>query len=257
MTFFRIVAVAYMAFVIAPLAWMAYAAFLPAEAIVRADLSTFGPTLANLAELPGSGLFRAMAVSGATTGIVVIGQLALGLGAAYAVRRGLRLLAPILVLLAVPSELLLVPLYRLLASMQLIDTPWALIVPFLASPTVIFLLVAALRRVPAEVLEAAELDGAGHGVVVTRIVAPIVRPELLATGVLAFAAHWNLVLFPRVVTTEAWWTVQAFLTELLRTRAFDWGLLGAASLVASLPVLILYVAFERRIIATFESSFES
>jgi multiple sugar transport system permease protein len=236
---------------------MAYSAFLPAEAIVRADLSTFGPTLANLAALPGSGLFRAMAVSGVTTGVVVVSQLALGLGAAYAVRRGLGLLGPVLILLAVPSELLLVPLYRLLATLRLVDTPWALVAPFVASPMVIFLLVAALRRVPDEVLEAAELDGADHGVTLTRIVAPIVRPELLATGVLAFAAHWNLVLFPRVVTTEAWWTVQAFLTELLRTRSFEWGLLGAASLVASVPVLVLYVVFEKRIIATFEASFES
>jgi multiple sugar transport system permease protein len=51
--------------------------------------------------------------------------------------------------------------------------------------------------------------------------------------------------------------VQALLAELLRSRQFEWGLLGAAALVASLPLLILYVIFEKRIIAVFESGFRS
>ena len=54
---------------------------------------------------------------------------------------------------------------------------------------------------------------------------------------------------------EDFWTVQVFLTDLLRTRSFEWGLLGAAALVASAPILILYLVFERRILATFEKGF--
>jgi multiple sugar transport system permease protein len=51
--------------------------------------------------------------------------------------------------------------------------------------------------------------------------------------------------------------VQAFLTELLRARPFEWGLLGAAALVASVPLIVLYVIFEKRIIEVFESGFRS
>jgi multiple sugar transport system permease protein len=110
--------------------------------------------------------------------------------------------------------------------------------------------------VPWELVEAARLDGAREGTILARVVAPVLRPELVAAAVLAFAAHWNLVLFPRVTTTEQLWTVQVFLTDLLRTRSFEWGLLGAAALVASAPILILYLVFERRILATFEKGFE-
>jgi multiple sugar transport system permease protein len=253
----RLLTAAFSAFVALPLLWLVYAAFIPPEALIRANLATFGFSLENFAALAGTGLWRAMGVSFVATGTVVAAQLAFGLGAAYAIRNGLRLLALVMVLLALPSELLLVPLYRLLQGFRLLDSIGALVVPFLASPLVVFLLLQALRRVPWEVVEAARLDGAGEVTIVARVVAPILRPELTATAVLAFAAHWNLVLYPRIMTSESLWTVQAFLTELLRARAFEWGLLGAAALVASAPLLILYVVFEKRIIEVFESGFRS
>jgi hypothetical protein len=93
--------------------------------------------------------------------------------------------------------------------------------------------------------------------IVRRVIAPMLRPELIAAAVLAFAAHWNLVLYPRVMTTEPLWTVQAFLTELLRTRQFEWGLLGAAALVASAPIITLYLLVVKRLIQVFEAGFRS
>jgi multiple sugar transport system permease protein len=253
----RVLAALFSVFVAVPLLWLVYAAFIPAEALVQANLATFGFTLQHFADLLPTGLWRAMGVSLAATGTVVLGQLAFGLGAAYAIRNGLRLTAFVMILLALPTELLLVPLYRQLQGLGLIDTLGALVVPFLASPIVVFLLLQGLRRVPWEVIEAARLDGAGEITIVARVVAPILRPELVATGVLAFAAHWNLVLYPRIMTSESLWTVQVFLTELLRTRTFEWGLLAAAALVASLPIAILYIVFEKRIIAVFEAGFGS
>lgn len=253
----RLATAAFAAFVALPLLWLVYAAFIPAEALVRANLATFGFSLDNFVALADTGLARALAVSFGATGLVVAAQLTLGLGAAYAIRNGLRLQALVMVLLALPSELLLVPLFRQLQGLGLLDTFGALVVPFLASPLVVFLLLQGMRRVPWEVVEAARLDGAGESTILARVVAPILRPELAATAVLAFAAHWNLVLYPRIMTTEPLWTVQAFLTELLRARPFEWGLLGAAALVASLPLLVLYVVFERRIIEVFEAGFRS
>ncbi len=253
----RLVTAAVCVFVALPLAWLVYAAFLPAEALLRANIATFGFSLENFAGLAGSGLWRAMGVSFVASGLAVLGQVVFGLGAAYAIRNGARLLGLVLVLLALPTELLLVPLYRQLQTLSLIDTLGALVVPFLASPLVVFLLLQALRRLPWELVEAARLDGAGEVTIVARVVAPILRPEMLAASVLAFAAHWNLVLYPRVMTSEALWTVQVFLTELLRTRPFEWGLLGAAALVASSPILVLYIVFEKRIVATFEAGFRS
>jgi multiple sugar transport system permease protein len=257
MTAMRALTVLFCAFVTVPLAWLVYAAFLPAEALIRANLATFGFSLENFVALRDTGLWRAMGVSLTASSVVVAAQLVFGLGAAYAIRNGVPLLALVLVLLALPTELLLVPLYRLLQGLALLDTMGALIVPFLASPLVVFLLLQALRRLPWQVVEAARLDGAGELTIVTRVIAPMLRPELTAAAVLAFAAHWNLVLFPRVMTTEGLWTVQAFLTELLRARPFEWGLLGAAALVASAPIMVVYVMVEKRVIDVFEAGFRS
>ena len=129
--------------------------------------------------------------------------------------------------------------------------------PFLASPLVIFLLFQSLRRLPWELVEAARLDGASEWGVLWRVLAPLLRPELVAAGILSFAAHWNLVLYPKVMAGEPrLYTVQVFLTELLRNQPLDWGLLGAAALVATLPLLALYILFEKRIVTVFETSFK-
>jgi multiple sugar transport system permease protein len=62
----------------------------------------------------------------------------------------------------------------------------------------------------------------------------------VAAGVLAFAVHWNLVLYPRVVVTDPrFWTVQTWLTDLQRKYSTDWGLLSAAALLSVLPIALL------------------
>jgi multiple sugar transport system permease protein len=253
----RLVTVIFCLFVAAPLLWLLYAAFLPPEAILLANLTPTGVTLANFADLMGTGIWRAMGVSLLATGLTVLGQLVFGLSAAYAIRAGVPVLGFVLFVLVLPLELLLVPLYRQLQLLNLLDTLWVLVVPFLASPLVIFLLLQSLRRLPWEFVESARLDGATELTIVARIIAPLLRPELAATAVLAFAAHWNLVLYPRVMASERdLWTVQVFLTELLRSRPLDWGLLGAAAFVSTMPIFILYLLFEKRIVAVFESSFK-
>jgi len=256
-TFQRIVATVFSIFVALPILWLLYSAFLPPEAVLNARLVPNGLSLANFSELWGTGVFRALGVSLLASGLTVAGQLLIGLAAAYAMRTGVPLLPLILLVLALPAELLLVPLYRELQVLGLLETFWALVVPFLASPFVIFLLHQSLKRVPPELEEAAYLDGAGRFTILFRVIAPLLRPELAAAGILGFAAHWNLVLFPKVMVGErSLWTVQVFLNELLRNRPLDWGLLGAAAFVTTLPIVILYVVFEERIIKVFETSFK-
>jgi multiple sugar transport system permease protein len=255
-TFQRCVTAVFCLFVALPILWLLYAAFLPPEAILSATLLPTGFSLANFGELAGTGIFRALGISLLASGLTIAGQLSIGLLAAYAMRAGLKLLPLILLVLALPSELLLVPLYRQLQMLSLLDTLWALILPFLASPLVIFLLFQSMKRLNWEMVEAASLDGASNLRIVSSIIAPLMRPELTAAGILGFAAHWNLVLFPRVMAAEEnLWTVQVFLNELLRNRPLDWGLLGAAAFVTTLPLVILYVIFADRIIRVFETSF--
>lgn len=255
--FQRLVTLIFCVFAALPILWLLYAAFLPPEAVLNARLVPSGLNLANFAALGGTGLWRALGISLLASGLTVVGQLTIGLAAAYAMRSGLKILPLVLLVLALPAELLLVPLYRELQLLGLLDTFWALVVPFLASPFVIFLLFQSLKRVPWELVEAASLDGAGQVATLFRVIAPLLRPELAAAGILGFAAHWNLVLFPKVMAGQRdLWTVQVFLNELLKNRPLDWGLLGAAAFVTTLPIVVLYVVFEERIVKVFEASFK-
>lgn len=252
----RIVAALFAAFVALPLVWLAYLGFLPPGAVLEARLLPSGVSLANFAELAGSGLARALVLSLAVSGVTVAGQLVLGLAAAYAIWLGLRARWAVLLTLVLPVELLLIPLYGLLDRLSLLDTIFALVLPFLARPVVIFLLLQALRRFPIELLEAAALDGARHPTLLARVVAPVMAPHLTAAGVLGFAAHWNMVLFPRVMVTDReLWTVNLWLAELLRGRPLEWGLLGAAALLATLPLVVAFLLLERPILRAFDRSF--
>jgi multiple sugar transport system permease protein len=241
-------------FVALPFLWMAYAAFMPPEAVYSGEVfSQVGLTLENVKRLQKEGFWDRLLFSLGLTGSAVLLQLLFGLMAAYALRGGLRLLPFYLVLMAVPAELLLVPLYGLLKGLRLLDHPLALVLPFAVSPFVVYLLYQALKAVPEELLEAARLDGAGHRVLLFRVLLPLIRPSLVAAGVLSFAAHWNLVLYPRVMVSDPrFWTIQTWLTDLQRKYPVDWGLLSAAALMSILPLGLLYLLFERSIVSTFE-----
>lgn len=241
-----------------PFLWMAYAAFIPPEQVFTGNIfGHFGFSLANFAVLAKDGFWEGfwgrLVFSLLVTGFTTVLQLTTGFLAAYSIREGARLLPFFLVMLAIPVELLLVPLYGLLQGLRILDTVWALILPFAASPYIVYLLYQGMRTVPEELLEAARLDGAGHRVLLGWILFPLLRSQLIAAGVLAFAAHWNLVLYPRIVAGEPGLkTVQTWITDLQRQNPADWGPLSAAALAATLPLVILYLIYERRIVETFE-----
>ncbi|MGC8905132.1 carbohydrate ABC transporter permease [Thermus sp.] len=254
LAFRHALALAVLLFVLLPFLWMAYAAFMPKEAVYSGELfSRVGLSLESVRALGKEGFWGRLLFSLVLSSGVAFLQLFTALLAAYALRAGLGLLPFYLVLMAIPAELLLVPLYGILKSLALLETPWALVLPFAASPFVLYLVYQAMRGVPEELLEAARLDGAGHRVLLFRILFPLVRPTLVAAGVLAFAAHWNLVLYPRVMVSDPrFWTLQTWLTDLQRKYPTDWGLLSAAALLSVLPIALLYLLFERRVVATFE-----
>jgi len=241
--------------VLLPFLWMAYAAFLPPEIVYSGNvLSGFGFTLQNLKKLAPEGFWPRLGFSLLVSSSVALLQVLTALFSAYALWNGARLWAIFLFTLAIPAELLLVPLFGVLHQLHLLDTPWALVLPFAASPFTVLLVYQAMRSLPFALVEAARIDGAGEGRILFGVVAPLLFPSLVAAGVLAFAAHWNLVLFPRVVVGERYWTLQVWIADLARRYPADWGLLSAAALLSTLPLVFLYLLFERRIVETFEGS---
>ena len=238
-----------------PFFWMAYAAFLPPEIVYSGDLrSGFGVTLDNFARLAPEGFWFRLGFSLLVSFVVALLQVFTGLLAAYALWNGAPLWGVFLFTLAIPVELLMVPLFGVLFQLHLLDTPWALVLPFAASPFTVMLIYQGMRGLPYALVEAARIDGAGERRILFGIVAPVLYPALVAAGVLAFAAHWNLVLFPRVAVGERFWTLQVWIADLTRRYPADWGLLSAAALLSTLPLVLVYLLFERKIVETFEGS---
>jgi multiple sugar transport system permease protein len=240
-------------FIALPIFWLAYAAFLPKEVVFNNAAIPVGFTLNNFLELPFNELIRPLILSMVLSTLVAFLQLAFALPAAFAIRAGTNLLWFFLLMLPISADLLIIPLYGLLKDLHLLNSPLALVLPFLVSPFTVFLLYSGLVRLPWAYVEAAKLDGASNFQIILKVIAPLLRPELTAAGVLAFAAHWNIVLFPKVMLNDKnWYTVQVALNELLRSDPFNWGKLGAAAMLTSLPIIVLYLIFERRVTKTIE-----
>jgi multiple sugar transport system permease protein len=250
----RIIVGLMVVFVLLPIIWLAYSSFIPKEALFKPDTTIpVGFTFRNYLELPFKELIRPLLLSLLLSSTVAGLQVLIALPAAFAIRAGTNVLPLYLFLLSVPAELLLVPLYGLLKDLSLLNNPLAMVLPFLASPFTVFLLYGGVVKLPWAYVEAAKLDGATNLQILIKVIAPLLRPEMTAASVLAFAAHWNLVLYPRIVLNDRnWATVQVALTELLQKDPNNWGELGAAAMLTSLPILVLYALFERRVTRVIE-----
>jgi len=186
--------------------------------------------------------------------IVALGNVVFCLWAGYAfarrrfVGKGL-LFATILGVLVVPQQVIMIPLYRLMAEVGWINTYWALIVPWLVTPFGIFLVRQYVESMPSEIEDAARLDGAGEWYIMFRVVLPLALPVLTVLAIYTFLSNWNSFLFPFLFTNdEAHRTLPVGLAFYLGKQSIDWGHLMAGASIAAIPVLALFVAFQKRII---------
>lgn len=186
--------------------------------------------------------------------IVTVGNIALCFPIGYALARyrfrGRRVLygAAALVLM-VPQYVLVVPMFVLIHQLGWYDTLWAITIPVLVSPLGILLIKGAVSSVPIEIEEAARMDGAGPWRIVYRIVLPICRPALAVLAVQVFWLTWNAFLFPFILTGENARTMPVALAMFRGYQSVDLPHLFAAATLATLPVVAVFVIFQRQIIA--------
>lgn len=157
----------------------------------------------------------------------------------------------ILATLMVPKQALMIPLYLVLARLNLVDTMAALVLPFAADAFSIFLVRQFVRQLPTELEDAARVDGASDWQIFREIVLPLLQPVLAVVAIQSFLANWNSFVYPLVfVDSDALRTLPVGLALLSQTEhSVDWSFLMAGSTVASLPVLAVFVAGQRRILA--------
>ena len=153
--------------------------------------------------------------------------------------------------LMLPKQVLMVPLYLVMARLHLLDSYAALVLPFAVDAFGVFLVRQYVSQLPGELEDAARVDGASEFEVFFRVALPLMRPVLAVVGIQSFLANWNSFLFPLVfIDSDRLRTLPVGLALLAQgEHSVDWGLLMAGSTVASLPVLAVFVAFQRQILS--------
>jgi multiple sugar transport system permease protein len=215
----------------------------------------FPPTLANYLGLVDVGFGRALLVTALMTAVILLGQLTFSVLAAYAFARmefpGRDALFWVYVAtLMVPATVTVVPLYLMMAEAGLRNTFWALVLPFMfGSPYAIFLLREYFRTIPVDLIRAARVDGASTLDVIVHVVLPASRPILVTLALITVVSQWNNFMWPLVITSGGKWQVLTVATAGLQSRYnAQWTLVMAATTVAIVPLIVVFVAFGRHIV---------
>lgn len=152
--------------------------------------------------------------------------------------------------LMIPGVVTFVPLFVLVANAHLVNSLPGLILPFLVSPFGVFLMRQFISDLPKDLLDAGRVDGAGELRIFWRIILPLCGPALATLGILTFLGSWNSFLWPLVVaTTEDHYTLPVALA-LYSTgqNQMHYGLLLAGATVVVMPILIVFLVFQKRFI---------
>ena len=216
--------------------------------------------LANYRAILTNGVFpRNVLNSVFVAGVTVAFALLLAVTASYALARvrfrgrGL-LLMTILAVSMFPQIAVLAGLFELIRFLGIYNTPWALILSYVifTLPFTVWVLTTFMRDLPVEIEEAAIVDGATPWVIITRVFLPLLWPALVTTGLLAFIGAWNEFLFALTFTSsETTRTVPVAIALLSGATQHEtpWGAIMAASVLVTVPLIVLVLIFQRKIVS--------
>ncbi|HET9069713.1 MAG TPA: carbohydrate ABC transporter permease [Amaricoccus sp.] len=243
---------------IGPFAWLALTALTPSAAITATgvSLAPAGWSFANFERLLVHTSFvgnmgHSLIVA---TGTVLLGLL-VSVTAAYAFSRfrfrGRRLLMlQFLLVNMFPVVLLILPLFILMRWLGLLDTHLALILAnaTVAIPFAVWMLTSYLDAIPRSLDEAAMIDGCSRLAALRRVVLPLALPGIVSTGIYIFITAWNEYLYALTLTGRNVRTVTVAIQTLIGEFQIEWGLLAAGGIVGALPVVLLFLLVQRRLV---------
>jgi alpha-1,4-digalacturonate transport system permease protein len=237
-----------------PVIWAIFSAFQPSS-----RLFTFPPnfdlrslSLANFKAVFGTGnvpryAMNSLIVATTSSILTVIGSSMAGFALAkyrFFGRRFVFLL--IISVLLIPLQVLMVPVFLILKTLGWINSLIGIIVPPAATATGTFMMRQYIVGIPDELLEAARIDGASDWKIYRHIILPLSAPALGAVGILSFTWRWNDYLWPLIVIGDQKnFTLQLSLANLVGTNTVEWGTLLAYATLAMLPVLVVFLCFQR------------
>jgi sn-glycerol 3-phosphate transport system permease protein len=245
--------------VVAPLAWMVLSSLKGPGEIVTTDLTVLprNPTLENYGlaatTVPFARFFANSVI------VTVIGstiKCVLAILTAYAlvfVRFPFKrvIFLAILVALMVPPQVSVLPNYIFIAGLDGLNTYWGIILPGLGTAFGTFLLRQHFLTLPASILEAAEIDGAGHFRRLWQVVVPISGPSIATVALVTVVGEWNDYIWPLIVTDKPeMMTLPVGLTLLANSdsTAQAWGVLMAGAVIVIVPILLIFAALQRFIV---------
>ncbi|WP_029074780.1 carbohydrate ABC transporter permease [Kaistia adipata] len=244
---------------LAPIYWIVVTALKTSREIyaVPPTLLPARPTLANFNTALFNSKFPQFVLNSATVAIsVTLISAVVGALAAYPIARmefkgrGVTARAIVMAYLLPPS-LLFIPLFLVLQNLGLINTKTGLVIAYLTFtvPFCTWMLIGYFRTIPRELDEAATVDGATRLQTLLRVVLPIAKPGLAVVALFAFTHAWNEFLYALVfVHSNDTKTFTAGLTGLIMGDTFIWGQLMASSVIAIVPILIIYIVAQRYIV---------
>lgn len=243
-----------------PLLWMVLSSFKQTSEIITLDLHVLPrhPSLANYEEAFGTVPFGRIFLNSVL--VTTVGssiKVFLAIITAYAlvfVRFPFKnvIFVAILVALMVPSQVAILPNYILIAELGWLNTYQGIIVPSLGTAFGTFLLRQQFLTLPRSMLEAAEVEGAGHWQRLWRIVVPVSVPSIATVALVTIVAEWNDYIWPLIITTDPdLMTLPVGLTLLQSNESGPqgYGVMMAGAVIVLLPVLVVFAMLQRYIVA--------
>jgi ABC-type glycerol-3-phosphate transport system permease component len=244
-----------------PLYWLILSSFKPVELLAQVSLIPPQVTLSNYAEAFASlvprWLLNTILIAVLTTalGLIVATLAAFGF-ARYAFRGKTVLFAMVIASLAIPEYASVLPTFAIMREMGLLNSYAAVVLPMAANALVLFLLRQYFAQLPAELFDAARIDGASEFRVFWSVALPLVRPGLGAAGLILFLSSWNAYLLPLVMMSRTEeFTIPvglAFLHSQLNTGYMEvspWGAVTAGTVLSILPLIICLMLMQRHFVA--------
>ena len=156
----------------------------------------------------------------------------------------------VLIVMMIPFEILMLPLYREIIALKLTDSYWGIMLPYLANPIAIFFFSQYLKGIPREIVDSGRIDGCSEYGIFIRLILPIMKPALAAMAIFVGMTSWNNFLWPLLVLKDpSKYTLPIGLSSLMQPYGNNYQLLIAGSVLSIIPIVILFVSAQKYFIA--------
>jgi len=196
-------------------------------------------------------LLNSAIVTGATIAITVFAATAATYALTRMIWRGRKTANSIFMLgITIPINAVILPVFLILSKMDITNSYWALIIPYSAFALSMAILISSsfMQGIPKELEEAACLDGCNVYGIFWHVILPLMRPALATLSIFIFLQAWNELMYAVIfINDDRYRTITVGIQQLYGSHTTDWGPIGAALVIATLPVLLIYAFFSSRI----------